>query len=74
MKNRPQADWKYRNRTEEISKIHLNIRSSLPKSNMYMFECQKFEEAVNNETVITRSQPQGYYKLIDNLQRVGNLI
>ena len=41
---------------------------------MYLFECHKFEEAVNNETVITRSQPQGYHKLIDNIQRVGNLI
>ena len=32
------------------------------------------EEDIDHETSFTRIQPQGHYKLIDNLQRVGNLI
>ena len=38
------------------------------------FECHTFKEAIDHETGFTRSQPQGYYKLIKNIQRVGNLI
>ena len=34
----------------------------------------KTEEAIGHKTVFTRSMPQGYPKLIDNLQRVGKLI
>ena len=41
---------------------------------MDLFECYTFEEAIINETGLTISQPQGYYKLIANIQRVGNLI
>ena len=33
-----------------------------------------FEEAIGHVTVFTRKQPQGYSRLIDNLQRVDNLI
>ena len=32
------------------------------------------DEDIDNETGFTRSHPQGYYKLINNLQRLGNLI
>ena len=41
---------------------------------MDLFECHAFEEAIDHETGFTRSQPQGYYKLFNNLQWVGNLI
>ena len=38
------------------------------------FKCYTYEEAIGHETGITRIQPQGYYRLIENLQRVGKLI
>ena len=41
---------------------------------MDQFECYTFKKAIDNESRFTRIQPQGYYKLIDNIQRVGNLI
>ena len=44
------------------------------KSKMDPFECQNFEEDTDHEMGFTRSHPKGYYELIDNLHRVGNLI
>ena len=41
---------------------------------MDQFESYTLEEAINHETGFTRSQPREYYKLIDNIHRVGNLI
>ena len=38
------------------------------------FKCYTFDEAIDHETIFTRSHPKGYYELIDNLHRVGNLI
>ena len=38
------------------------------------FECYTFEEAIHHETSFTRSKPQEYYILIDNILRVGDLI
>ena len=59
---------------EEIFKIELSTRSFKPKSKIYLFECYIYEEAIGHETEFTRSQPQGYYRLINNIKRVGNLI
>ena len=67
-------DRKYRKRAEENCKFNPNIRSFQPKSKIDPFECFTFEEDINHETVFTKIQPQGYYTLIDNLQKVGNLI
>ena len=67
-------DQKYRKRAEETPKFDLNIRSFQPKPKMYQFECYTFEEATDQETGFTRIQPQGYYKLIDNLQRLYKMI
>ena len=36
-------------------------------------ECNMFEKDIDIKTSFTTSQPQGYYRLIDNLQRVGYL-
>ena len=33
-----------------------------------------YEEAIGNEAGFTKRQPQGYSRLINNLQMVGNLI
>ena len=33
-----------------------------------------FSEAINHETIFTRSQPQGHYKIFKNIRRVVNLI
>ena len=41
---------------------------------MEPFKIYTFGEVINNETFLTRIQPQWYYKLIENLQRVGSLI
>ena len=41
---------------------------------MDLFGRYTFEEAINHETGFIRRQPQVYYKLIDNLRRVSNLI
>ena len=41
---------------------------------MENFEQQTFNVVQIHENGFTRSQPQGYYTLIDNLQRGGNLI
>ena len=59
---------------EEIFKIELSTRSFKPKSKIYLFECYIYEEAIGHETEFTRSQPQGYYRLIKNLYGVGSLI
>ena len=37
-------------------------------------KCYTLEETINHETAVTRSQPEGYYKLMENLKRVSNLI
>ena len=60
--------------TEDIPKFYLNIRSFQPKPRMEHFEQHTFKEDINHENGFTRIQPQEYYTLIDNLQRVGNLI
>ena len=36
------------------------------------FKCHAFEEAMDFETRFIRSHIQGYYTLINNIQRVGN--
>ena len=38
------------------------------------FELYTSKEAINNETGFTRIQYLGYYKLIDYIQKVGNII
>ena len=38
------------------------------------FELYTSKEAIDHETGFTRSQSQGYYKLIDNIQKLGNMI
>ena len=38
------------------------------------FRCYTYEGAAGHEKGFTRSQPQGYYRLINNIQRFGNLI
>ena len=38
------------------------------------FECYTFKEVINHENGFTRNQPQGSYKLIDNIHRVFDLI
>ena len=38
------------------------------------FELYTYEEAISQETGITRDHPKGYPTLINNLCRVGNLI
>ena len=38
------------------------------------FECFTFKEAIDHETGFTRSHPQGYHTLIQNIQMVGKLI
>ena len=38
------------------------------------FECYTFKEAIDHKTCFTRSQPQGYYRFINNLKMVGNLL
>ena len=38
------------------------------------FKCYTYEESIGHETGITIIKPQGYYRLIENLQRVGKLI
>ena len=38
------------------------------------FELYTSKEAIYHETGFTRSQSQGYYKLIDNIQKLGNMI
>ena len=67
-------DWKKRKIMEETYKFNLNIRIFQPKPKMDPFECHNFEEAIYNKIIFTRIQTQGYYKLIYNMQRVGNLI
>ena len=59
---------------EETYKFDLDIKRFQPKPKMEPFECHTFEEAIDHKTDFTRSQTQRYYKLIDNLQSVGNLI
>ena len=61
-------------RAEDTSKFNLKVRSFQPKSKMDLFECNTANMAINNETCFTRSQYQEYYKSINNLHRVGNLI
>ena len=46
----------------------------LSQSKLGPFESFTFKKALNHETRFTRCQPQGYYKLIKNIQRVGILI
>ena len=50
------------------------MRGFQSKSKIDPFECHIFEEAIAHEMDFTRSQPQGYYKLINNLKRVSNLV
>ena len=38
------------------------------------FECYTFKETIGHEMGFTKIQPQGYSILINNLQRVCNLI
>ena len=38
------------------------------------FKCYTNREAIGNKTGSTRIQPQGYSRITNNLQRVGNLI
>ena len=40
---------------------------------MDLMECHIFEKDIYLKTSFTTSQPQGYYRLIDNPQRVGYL-
>ena len=37
-------------------------------------ECYTFEEAIDKETGFTRSQPQEYLKLLDNIKILSDLI
>ena len=41
---------------------------------MCPFECYIFEEAMDHETDFAGIHTQGYYKLTDNIWRVGNMI
>ena len=41
---------------------------------MDQFEYYTFKKAINNKYGFTIIKPQWYYKWIDNIQRVGNLI
>ena len=41
---------------------------------MEPFKCYTYKEAISNEMGFIRIQPQVYSRLINNLQRVGNLI
>ena len=41
---------------------------------MYPLKCYTYKEAIDNKTGFTRIQPQGYSRLFNNVQRVGNLI
>ena len=41
---------------------------------MTLFEYYTSKEAIDRATSFTISQPQKYYKLIDNIRRVDNLI
>ena len=38
------------------------------------FECYTYKEDIGHETVLIRIQPQGYSRLVNNLQRLDNLI
>ena len=38
------------------------------------FKLYTYNEDIGHETRFIRSQPQGYYRRINNLQRLGNLI
>ena len=40
---------------------------------MEPFECYTYMEAISNEMGFIRIQPQVYSRLINNLQRLGNL-
>ena len=59
-------------------KIFLNFEINLinfqPKSKMDPFKFYTFEEAIVHEMVFLGSQPQEYSSLINNIQRVVNLV
>ena len=59
---------------DDNSKLDLNIKILQTKSKMDPFECRIFREAIGHEMGFTRSHPRGYYTLINNLQRLMNLI
>ena len=54
--------------------IQLSLYNFQTKSKMYPLKWYTSKEAINHKVFFIRSQPQGYYKLINNIQMVGNLI